>query len=413
MKTANIIKAVCAAGLAASCVWGLAGCSSGSANASSGGTAATVNGTEIPEDKVTSMIETIRAQSGLVDADTWGQWLADNSMTPDSIRQEMIDSFAQEELMKQGAKEKGITVESSEIDSVVDQMKTNFENDEKWQQALTQAGFTEDEYRSQIETQLLQKKVTESFAPTEEPTEADLLQYSQMYASAYDGAKRSSHILFDSNDQATAQSVLDQINAGTLDFAEAAKQYSKDSGSAAKGGDVGWDKLSNFVTEYTTALSGLEKDKVSGLVQSQYGYHIIKCTDVFTAPKVKGEDGKETVQITSITQIPTEFLDNVKSSLKQQKQTEGFQAWLDELKEKADIQTNPMPENLPYWIDMSKYQPSTNTDSTSGNTSGGTNADSGSTSGGSSSGTGTDATANSGDTAKSGEGNSAQPAEAA
>ena len=67
-----------------------------------------------------------------------------------------------------------------------------------------------------------------------------------MYDTTYDGAKRSSHILFDSGDEATAREVLDKLNAGELDFAEAAKEYSKD-GSASDGGDVGWDKTSSFV----------------------------------------------------------------------------------------------------------------------------------------------------------------------
>ena len=99
--------------------------------------------------------------------------------------------------------------------------KANYEDDEKWKAALEQAGFTEEKYRENVESQLLQKKLTESFASDEEPSQEDLLKYAQMYASAYDGAKRSSHILFDSGDEATAQSVLDQINSGQLDFAEA------------------------------------------------------------------------------------------------------------------------------------------------------------------------------------------------
>lgn len=54
---------------------------------------------------------------------------------------------------------------------------------------------------------------------------------------------------------------------------------------------MGWDKTSSFVQEYTDALSGLEKDQVSGLVTSSYGIHIIKCTDVYNAPKEKADDG--------------------------------------------------------------------------------------------------------------------------
>ncbi|MBC2887995.1 SurA N-terminal domain-containing protein [Gordonibacter massiliensis (ex Traore et al. 2017)] len=434
MKTANIMKAVCVAGLAATCVWGLAACSSANANGLTGGVAATVNGTEIPEDDVTNMIQGIRSQMGMDGEDEWGQWLADNAMTPESVREQMIDSFVQQELIKQGAKEKNISVDSSEIDSIVNTMKANYDGDDKWSAALEQANFTEESYRENIENQLLQKKLTESFASDEEPSQEDLLQYAQMYASAYDGAKRSSHILFDSGDEATAQSVLDQINSGELDFAEAAKQYSKDNdngngGSAAKGGDVGWDKLNSFVTEYTDALNGLEKDQVSGLVTSQYGIHIIKCTDVFNAPKAAGEDGTETVTITSTDQIPSEFLDSIKASLKQQKQNEAAQTWFSEYKESADIVINPMPEGLPYAVDMSKYTPAEGSTGATQNNSDGTDTGDGDTannagdnaegsgdaaSGENTEGSGDNANANASDQpAEGGDAANQQPAEAA
>ena len=141
--------------------------------------------------------------------------------------------------------------------------------------------------------------------------------------------------------------MLDKLNAGELDFAEAAKEYSKD-GSASDGGDVGWDKTSSFVEEYQTALDGLEKDQMSGLVTSTYGIHIIKCTDVFTAPE----------EVTSLDQIPSDWVDSIKSSLKSQKQNEAYQQWLEEYKESSDVVINPMPEGLPYAVDMSKYQTS-------------------------------------------------------
>ena len=66
MKTANLAKAVCVAGLAATCVLGLASCTTGedkpAAEGYTGGVAATVNGTEIPEDTITAQIQMIRAQ---------------------------------------------------------------------------------------------------------------------------------------------------------------------------------------------------------------------------------------------------------------------------------------------------------------------------------------------------------------
>ena len=356
MKASRIISTVCAMGLSAACIMGVAGCSSNNQNSGSGAVAATINGTEIYEDTVTDYIQSVREQQGLTDEDSWGNYLAQMGTDPAGVREQIINTYVTRELINSGAEEKGVTVDSSEIDSYVDKMKSNYDSDEKWQSALEQAGMTEDEYRSEIELQLKAKELYNTFTSNEEPSNDDMLQYAQMYASAYDGAKRSSHILFDSDDEATAQDVLNKINSGELDFAEAAKQYSKDTGSKDAGGDVGWDKTSSFVKEYTDALSGLEKDQVSGLVTSSYGIHIIKCTDVYNAPKEKADDGTETVKITSLDQIPSEWQETIKQSLQSQGQTTNYQNWLKEKKESSDLKINDMPSGLPYDVDMSKYQ---------------------------------------------------------
>lgn len=346
MKTARIVRAACAAGLAAACMCGIAACSSNeSASGLTGGVAATVNGTEIAEDDVTTVIENLRASYSLEDQDAWGNYLASMGTTPDEIRSNVIDSFVEQELQKQGAEERGVTVEDSEIDTYVNYIKANYDNDEKWQQALQQAGFDDEAaYRENIKESLLGNALIESFT-ADDPTDDEIIEYAST-AVTFDVAKRSSHILFDVNDQETAQSVLDQINAGTLDFAEAAKEYSTDTGSAENGGDVGWDQLTSFVEEYQTALDGLAVGQVSGLVESDYGWHIIKCTDEFTPPE----------EITSIDQLPQEFVDAYRDAVKQQKQQEAYQAWYDEYKEAADIVINDMPEGLPYAVDMSQYQ---------------------------------------------------------
>lgn len=333
-------------GISAACVFGLAAC--GSASGGTGGVAATVNGTEISEDKVTSYIEEYRASNSLDTEDAWGEWLAQSGYTPESVREDVINSYVTRELIKTAAGEQGITVDSSEVDGYVDSIKSQLgvTTDEEWQSALETAGMTEEEYRDSIALSLESEELMGQVAPLEDPAEEDVLTYCQMYATYYDGAKRSSHILFDSGDEATAQSVLDQINAGTLDFAQAATEYSKDEGSAANGGNVGWDKLSSFVTEYTDALDGLEEGQVSGLVTSQYGIHIIKCTEVFTAPE----------EVTSSDQIPSEFVDSIKSMLSEQNQSTAYQTWIEEYQESADVVINEMPENLPYWVDMTKYE---------------------------------------------------------
>ena len=357
----SIAKIALAFGVVAACMVGLAACSG---NGGEGAAAVTVNGTEIKEQKVTDQIENIRKQSGLEDEDQWGQFLVQNDMTPSSVRDQIIDSLVEQELIKQGASELNISVEDSEIDEYVNKMKANYDDDENWKKALEQAGFTEDEYREMIKESLLEQKVGDHFESEANLTDEDYVSSANTYASSYDGAKRSSHILFkvdDISDEAAlasartqAEQVLAQINGGA-DFAELAKQYSGDTGSAENGGDVGWDKLNSFVTEYTDALNSLELNQVSGLVQSDYGIHIIKCTEVFNAPET----------VTSLDQIPEAFQENIKEMAASVKANSAYEDWLQGLKDKADIKKVDMPSGLSYDIDLTPYQDAASSSSTS------------------------------------------------
>ena len=314
MKKLSFAKSLASVGLAAVCALGIVGCSEQTSDTPTytGGVAATVNGVEIPEDKVTQAIQDIRAQMSLTEEDAWGQWLADNDYTPESVREEIVNSFVDQELVKQGGEAEGITADPTEIDQYVETMRGHYDSDSAWAEALEAVGMTEDEYRDNIAlslvSQQLQEKVGEGAA---EPTDEEVLESAKTYVSSYDGAKKSSHILFEASDEAQAQEVLDKINAGELDFATAAESYSKDTASAAEGGNVGWDRLSNLVTEYTTALADLNKGDVSGLVTSTYGIHIIQCTDVFEAPE----------ELTSLDQLPTEFQDSIRTMLQSSNQS--------------------------------------------------------------------------------------------
>ena len=354
MKASTIAKAVCAVSLSALCVVSITACSGNSTSGSKGvgGVAATVNGAEIQEEEVTASVESIRSQMSLTDEDAWGEWMVKNNYTPEKIREQIIDDLAFNQLIIQGADEKGIEVSDAEVQSYVDDTKQKYPSEDKWQDALKDVNMTEDDYRAKLRVGLLSQALLKTFGS--DPSDEDVLSYAQTYISSFDGAKRSSHILFDADDAETAQSVLDQINAGTLDFAEAAKTYSKDN-SGQNGGDVGWDKLNHFVSEYTAGLADLSKGQVSGLVTSSFGIHIIKCTDEFHAPD----------ELTSLDQLPSEFVEQFRSLLKSSNQSKAYQQWLSDAKENADIEIKDMPSGLPYDLDMSKYQSDDSSDSSS------------------------------------------------
>lgn len=75
--------------------------------------------------------------------------------------------------------------------------------------------------------------------------------------------------------RAKAQALLDSLKAGA-DFAELARKYSQDPGSAAQGGDLGLVRRGQFVKEFETAVFGLHEGEISPIVQTEFGFHIIQ-----------------------------------------------------------------------------------------------------------------------------------------
>lgn len=360
MKHKALLRKVSIIGVSAACCFALVGCG-GTNYGYTGGVAATVNGSEIEEDTITKYIQDFRTSSELTTDQDWANWMNENSLDPETVRSQVIDYYTEVELKKQACDEKGITVDESQVNEQIDTMKANYASDEEWQTALSSAGITEEQYRESIEDGLRDEALMNTIAGDSATAEdSQVLEMLNTYYTMFDGAKRSSHILFSSDDEATAQQVLDQINAGTLDFEEAAKQYSTDTASAENGGDVGWDAINTFVESYTTTLDGLSKGQVSGLVTSDYGIHIIMCTDEFSC------DGTAT----SLDAYPSEFVDYISNIVKSQNQSTAYNDWFTSYKEQADIQINDMPEDVPYNLDMTQYESTEGT--TEGSTDGST-----------------------------------------
>ncbi len=102
--------------------------------------------------------------------------------------------------------------------------------------------------------------------------------------------RRASHVLISSDGdagkekaKAKAEEVLKDIQKNPSRFAELAKQHSQDPGSAQKGGDLGYFGRGMMVKPFEDAVFQQKEGEISGLVESDFGYHIIKVTGIKAA----------------------------------------------------------------------------------------------------------------------------------
>lgn len=176
------------------------------------------------------------------------------------------------------------------------------------------------EYRNQMELARQTILIRTLFADWQKKnpvTDAEIQAEYDKFASANAGKEfRARHILVEKEDEAKA--IIAAIKGGA-NFADLAKQKSKDPGSGANGGDLDWANAASYVTEFSEAMVKLDKGQMTDTpVKSQFGWHIIRVDDVRQA------------------KLPA--LEEIKPQIAQQMQQQKMAEYQKALREKAKVQ---------------------------------------------------------------------------
>lgn len=165
--------------------------------------------------------------------------------------------------------------------------------------------------------QALQQAATEAYFKDKKSTDEELkAEYDTQVAALPKQEFRARHILV--ADQAAAQKIIDDLKKGAK-FEDLAKKQSTDTGSGAKGGELGWFSPANMVKPFADAVVALKKGETTQTpVQSQYGWHVIQL--------------EETRDYT-----PPPF-DSVKDRVGQIVQQKKWKAYIDQLTKTAKIE---------------------------------------------------------------------------
>jgi len=191
-----------------------------------------------------------------------------------AVNELIVKKIINEEIIK-----RDLTVSQEEFDKFKEDMIEQIGGEENLKMILEQNQMSENDFDSVIANDIQVSKLIDTIAPIK-VSDADVRKfYNENKTSkfTYPDSVKASHILI--KDKAKAEEVLAKAKAPNADFAALAKEYSEDPGSATKGGDLGFFAKDQMVKPFADAAFALKPDNISDLVQSEFGYHIIKVTD--------------------------------------------------------------------------------------------------------------------------------------
>ncbi|MEA2651460.1 MAG: peptidyl-prolyl cis-trans isomerase SurA [Chloroflexota bacterium] len=185
--------------------------------------------------------------------------------------------------------------------------------DSPLRELLSRQGVTDDAYRAYVRDALLVDAYRDYFSDEVVSSPTAQRRVAQIFIAAPTGAvvpqERARHVLINplppdaaEGDVATdeqwaaalteADEVHDLLAADDADWFGVAEEHSDDTGSGARGGDLGWfdAAASPYVAEFTAALAGLEVGELSEPVRTEFGYHVIQKTGERLSPQAEAAD---------------------------------------------------------------------------------------------------------------------------
>ena len=260
-----------------------------------------------------------------------GQQIPDDRLA--KIKTDILETMINEELLFQESRKKGITVEPEAIAADLKRIKKGFASDADFKKLIAQSGLTEAELQSDIERgHVINKLIDDQIAALVVIPDQEIKTFYDTHPESFNKSEqvRASHILIKVDSKAEP-SVKDEKKAklqkiqkrlkGGEDFAVLAKEFSE-CPSNTKGGDLGYFGRGNMVKPFEDAAFALKTGEVSDIVETRFGYHLIKVVDKKPASVVGYEDVK----------------DNIGQYLKKEKTGKELKGYIEELRKKAVIE---------------------------------------------------------------------------
>ena len=238
-----------------------------------------------------------------------------------AVQENVLEKLITDEVIIQHLQKNNVEIDGNEVDkqyqSYTDKIKDQPETVKFLEDNAIHEEFIKDQIRTELYVNAFKQQVVQELDLTDERLKA---YYNENLEEYRDIQVKASHILVEKEEE--AKELLAKIKAGA-DFAELATEHSKDPGSAAQGGDLGYFPKGMMVPEFEKAAFSLEPGQVSDIVPTTYGFHIIKVVDRIDEMK-KFEDVKEEIRSKLTEEGITNKLEAVKKEQKIEKYPENI-----------------------------------------------------------------------------------------
>lgn len=288
---------------------------------------AMVNGTPILKSEVDRKIDLIKKRYSEA-----GNPIPENQLAV--MRQKIINSLVDQELLYKESQTQGISIDPSVINNDYDSFKKQFKTEDDFNNQMKALNYTEDVIKAQIKmAKSIQKLIEKDVISTISIPDEELKAYYDSHPDEFKHPERirASHILVKVDQNATeadkknARKKIDGILAKLKkkeDFAKLAEENSDDPGSSKHGGDLGFFTHGQMVKPFEDAAFALKPGEISKVVETQFGYHIIRL------------ENKEP----AYTQNFDEAKDGLQQKLKQEKISEAVRNYIESLKKKGKVE---------------------------------------------------------------------------
>ena len=252
-------------------------------------TVARVDGIEIKQKEVDTYINFYKKQS------TDGE-LTQNEEELKTLEANIIDIIIVTRLLEKYAEEKNITVSSEEVDKQIKLIIDSYSSEEDFEKDLKDKGIDKKFLENYFKSLMLSSKIFDEVTIDVIVTDQEVKQYyndNKKTLYVVPAKVKASHILaifpwVEDNSEETEEGreealekikmVEDKLKNGVV-FEDLARQYSDDRTSGENGGDLGYISKGQMIEEFEEALFSLDVEEVSEIVETEYGFHIIKVFD--------------------------------------------------------------------------------------------------------------------------------------